>query len=164
MKEEPLFNGIKKGLEEAIEHTELKYYYIAVKTFIGLEDVLYWDGKGWNDDKKSAWHFQTKEQADGIEGSTATHELEGDSWIGPLTIGKIPHTDFSEEQIALAGEYLKQAINEEYVKNLQEDFKLLLENYWYVIRTKGGYRIPKEWDYDEQWAKQLMEKWKDIVI
>jgi hypothetical protein len=47
----------------------------------------------------------------------------------------------------------------EKMEEMTKDFTNLLENYWYVIRTKECSIIPQEQENQEKYAKELMEKW-----
>lgn len=46
--------------------------------------------------------------------------------------------------------------------NLKKDFANLLENYWYMIRTKECTLLPGEQEKNEKYAQDLMKKWKII--
>lgn len=45
-------------------------------------------------------------------------------------------------------------------KELKKDFENLLGNYWYVICTRECTPTPIEHVQNEQYAKDLMKKWK----
>jgi queuine/archaeosine tRNA-ribosyltransferase len=52
--------------------------------------------------------------------------------------------------------------NDEYFEKMEEmtkDFSNLLENYWYVVRTKECSIIPQEQENQEKYVKDLMKKW-----
>ena len=53
-------------------------------------------------------------------------------------------------------------MDEEKVKELENDFKNLLESYWYLLETKELTPFPGEKERLEQWAKELMIKYKII--
>jgi DUF438 domain-containing protein len=54
---------------------------------------------------------------------------------------------------------LETLLKENNTDEIKKDFENLLQNYWYVIRTRECTLLPKEQEQNEKYAKNLMEKW-----